>query len=221
MISMFLAMFGAPAVASAPAVDLLVKPLTAQTHPVVADTEFLDVFGQALLTRVSPDLGGLGHRGLLAEVSGIFPAFAPNRWVVSTGWSHARTRYVFDGLTFAPTTMDMHLTAGILPWFYQQKVPVVDGYMVVLAGVHAQTLSAQPISPTQIAFAPQLTGGLGIGTRQTSVRVRLETRVDFVLHFSPGDGRVELPSRAFVWRWYPASAAISVLLGVGFGGGEQ
>lgn len=221
MISLLFALVASAAQPSSLGVDLLVKPITAQTSAVVVDTETLDIYGGSILERIRPERGGLGNRGLLLELSDTNAILNPNRWLLSVGCSSVRNRYRFDGLTFAPTVVDLHLTGGLLAWFGQQKIFDVDGYLIMLGGLRGETLSARPIAPTSIALAPQLTLGMGLGTRTLPSRLRIEVRTDLVPHFLPGDGRVELPTKALVWRWYPASAAISILFGVGFGRPES
>jgi hypothetical protein len=217
-----LAMLGV-AQAAGPGLDLLLRPAALRTAPVVADRETLDVFGMAYYDSVPGSEAGLGGRGLSLELSGLWPGIAPNRWLLSAGATQNRTRFTFggaasDAFTFRPTVVDLHLCAGLMPWFAQQEVPAVDGYMVVLGGVHASALGARPLARPQVAFAPQLTVGMGLATRSLPVRMRAEVRADLVPHFSPGAGRVELPSSALTWSWYPGSAALSVLVGVGMGG---
>jgi hypothetical protein len=216
----------ATAQAASPGLDLLLRPTTLRTRPVTAQTETLDVFGLPTYGFVSREETGLGGRGLALELSGLWQDLAPNRWLLSLGVAQNRTRLTFGGVdgdafSFAPTTTDLHLCAGLLPWFAQQQVLPVDGYMVVLGGVHASTLGAEPLARSQVAFAPQLSLGMGVATRRSPVRLRVETRLDLVPHFGSGDGRVELPNSTLAWSWYPGSAALSLLVGVGLGGTHQ
>jgi hypothetical protein len=212
--------------AASPGLDLMLCPSSLRTRPVTADLETLDVFGQAMYNRVPANEVGLGGRGLLLELSGLWEDIAPNRWLLSAGVAQNRSQLTFGGeqgnaFTFQPTTTDLHLSAGVLPWFGQKDVPAVDGYMLVLGGVHAASLRAKPLAKNQVAFAPELSVGMGMATRRSPVRLRAEVRADLVMHFGSGDGRVELPNQALTWSWYPGSAALSVLVGAGFGGTHQ
>ena len=204
-----------------PSVDMLVVPISAHTRAVAVAEERIDVLG---FTNAQPQHGrevGLGNRGLLVEVGGPLRGLHPTGWVVSTGLTQARTRYRFETFTFSPTSIDSHLTVGLFPWFSYRRVPEVDGYAIALLGVHGSILSARPLVGTYVAFAPRMSLGFGMGTRTLPARLRVEVRADLVPHFGTGNGRAELPNSAVTWTWWPGSAAMSVLVGGGFGARER
>lgn len=204
-----------------PGIDVLLLPLTAHTDSIVTRYEVLDVFGQPVVDRLDADRAGLDHRGIAVEIANTPAVLAPHQWLLMMGVRASNPRFDRPAFTFAPTAGELSVGAGLRAWFTPDEEPLLDGYGVGFTGFQLAFVSATPF--TRLALAPAATTGLGLGVagRRGRIRPRIEGRAELAARWDHLEGRLEEPNGAMVFRWFPGSAAVSILVGLGFGPADR
>ncbi len=197
-------------------IEVLATPATLHTASVSAADEVRDVNGQPQVTRLTPDRVGLEDRGLVVEIATPAGGMAPHEYLVMFGARIANPRFERTAFTFAPTAAEFTVDTALRGWFSPDREPLLDGYALAFTGVQLGFVAAAPFTRPTVAPALRTGGGIGVEGRRGTVRPRLEARVDIAARWDSLDGRVEEPTSAFTWRWFPGSAAASLFVGCGF-----
>lgn len=195
-------------------VDLLAVPVTAHTEGIRASSDSLDVDGRTISAGLDPATVGWQHRGGQLEIGACGRSGGPE-WLVALGYRQDNPGYALARWEFHPSAHEIKVQGGFLG-FASREPRAVDLYVGAYTGLQLSVLDSHPFDPLMISPGWASSLSLGLATRNTPVRIRVEGRVDLVPRVDQFSGSAQLVENAFGWRYNPGVAAASLVLGVGY-----
>jgi hypothetical protein len=196
-------------------VDVLALPATAHTPSVRAYSETIAVDGRTVETPLEPITRGFGHRGAQLEIGRCWDDDA--QWIAAVGYRQANPTYTMGAIEFHPTVRELNLQVGFLAFASASPVARPVGlYVAGYTGAQFSAFSSAPFDPTVVTPGWLSSLAVGVATRNTPVRIRVEGRLEMNPRFDRFTGSAQLVENAFVWTHFPGSATASVLIGLGY-----